>query len=156
MKNIRTVLVLLICCSISRVCAQDALTLEQSIELALKNNYDIKNSELEIKAAQQTKKSALTKVEEARPVAADRVGRRVQAEHGGHVHEAALAAIQVQQLLLVIEARHQQVQLAVAVDVLGVCGHRPHGLSVGTEGHAGLEGDVAETSLPQVLEQQVR
>jgi outer membrane protein len=60
MKNIRTLLALLICCSISQVCAQDALTLEQSIELALKNNYDIKNSELEIKAAQQTRKSALT------------------------------------------------------------------------------------------------
>lgn len=60
MKNIHIIVALLISCPISQVCAQDTLTLQQSIDLALKNNYGVRNSELEIKAAQQTRKAALT------------------------------------------------------------------------------------------------
>lgn len=40
--------------------AQDSLSLEESINLALKNNYGFRNSELDIKAAQQTRKAART------------------------------------------------------------------------------------------------
>jgi outer membrane protein len=60
MKNIHIIAALLISCQISQARAQDVLTLEKSINLALKNNYGIQNSELELKAAQQTRKSALT------------------------------------------------------------------------------------------------
>jgi outer membrane protein len=60
MKNIHIIATLLISCPISQAGAQDTLTLEKSINLALKNNYDIQNSELELKAAQQTRKSAVT------------------------------------------------------------------------------------------------
>jgi outer membrane protein len=60
MKRTNILILLLISLGFSQVFAQNALTLEESIKLALKNNYEIKNSELEIKAAQQIKKSALT------------------------------------------------------------------------------------------------
>jgi len=41
--------------------AQQTLTLEQSKQLALQNNYKIKNSKLEVDAAQQKKNAAFTK-----------------------------------------------------------------------------------------------
>ena len=41
--------------------ARNALTLEESIKLALKNNNEVRNAELEIEAAQQLKKAARKK-----------------------------------------------------------------------------------------------
>jgi outer membrane protein TolC len=60
MKNINFYLPLIALLSISQVFAQRVLTLEESKQLALQNNCKIKNSSLEIEAAQQTKKAAFT------------------------------------------------------------------------------------------------
>lgn len=60
MNKINLLIIMLIYLWANQVFAQDILTLEESIQLALKNNYSIKNSKLEYKTAQQTKKSAFT------------------------------------------------------------------------------------------------
>lgn len=61
MKNIPIIIVFMMISFLAvPACAQDSLSLEECTNLALRNNYGIKNSELELKAAQQTKRSALT------------------------------------------------------------------------------------------------
>jgi outer membrane protein len=61
--KIATILALLIgVLGSSAAAAPDSLTLRACIDLALKNNYAVKNSDLELKAAQQYKKSALTNI----------------------------------------------------------------------------------------------
>jgi outer membrane protein len=60
MKKINILIFLLVFLCANGVIAQETLTLDESIKLALQNNYEVKNSELGIRAARQTKKSALT------------------------------------------------------------------------------------------------
>lgn len=58
-KSLIYILAIIALCG-NQAFAQNTLTLEESIDLALKNNYVIKNSGREIEAARQQKKSALT------------------------------------------------------------------------------------------------
>ncbi len=60
MKKIKSLLLILLLSS-HQGYSQEALTLEQSQQLALQHNHAIQNSRLEVKAAQQTRKAALTK-----------------------------------------------------------------------------------------------
>jgi len=60
MKKLQIIILLLISLWANQVYAQNALTLEECKILALENNRKAKNSKLEIKAARQVKKSALT------------------------------------------------------------------------------------------------
>jgi len=60
MKNL---LPLTLCVSLlvaAPVIAQDSLSLQACIDLALKNNYAVKNSQLELTAALQTRRAAVT------------------------------------------------------------------------------------------------
>jgi len=61
MKKLNQPLILIMLLSINPGYGQKALTLEKSQQLALQHNHAIENSRLELKAAQQTRKAALTK-----------------------------------------------------------------------------------------------
>ncbi|MGB5106688.1 MAG: TolC family protein [Candidatus Zixiibacteriota bacterium] len=55
------ILTLVLCLSVTpQIIAQDSLSLQDCIDLAFENNYTIKNSQLELKAAQRARQSALT------------------------------------------------------------------------------------------------
>jgi outer membrane protein TolC len=60
MKIIKISLILVILLNISQVSAQRTLTLEESKQLALQNNFKGKNSKLEIEASREISKSAFT------------------------------------------------------------------------------------------------
>lgn len=61
MKKTIIPLIVVVLLIINQSYAQKALTLEESKQLALQNNIAMQNSRLEIKAARQTRKAALTK-----------------------------------------------------------------------------------------------
>ncbi|MCK9280502.1 MAG: TolC family protein [Melioribacteraceae bacterium] len=60
MKNINLIILVMMLLSINHIFAQRVLTLEESKQLTLLNNSSSKNSKLEIEAAHQVRKSALT------------------------------------------------------------------------------------------------
>jgi outer membrane protein TolC len=60
MRRMSFMILLLGLLSFNQLFAQESLTLDESIKLALRNNNEIRNSELEIRAAEQIKNSALT------------------------------------------------------------------------------------------------
>ena len=61
MKKIYLIILLLLSFPIGRAFAQDTLTLQESIDLALENNYEVKNADLEVSAAHQFKKAGFTR-----------------------------------------------------------------------------------------------
>lgn len=61
MKRISYIILVALMLNLNNATAQQQLTLDQCREMALQNNVKIKNADLEIEAAQETKKGAFTK-----------------------------------------------------------------------------------------------